>query len=621
MLGSLWSMRRRCRFSLLLMCVLLPFVLHGQDQYDTKANYQKTAYMISMRDGVKLYTQVYTPKNQSQKYPILLFRTPYGIGSYAETEFRPVLGPSLDFTKEGYIVVYQDARGKFNSEGEFFHHPTYIPNKTRKDQVDESSDAYDTIDWLIKNIANHNGRVGTWGISAPGYCVSETMIDAHPALKAASPQASPGIEWLGDDYRHYGTFRQTLALSWTYTNASARARPDKPFDYGTPDRYKFFLELGSLANINNKYFYGKNGAWNEYIDHPDYDQFWRDKDVAQYMKNIRFAVLNVIGWFDDQDYYGPWAIYKSIEKNNPNNLNHLAVGPWSHGGWGRGEGAQLGPLSFGSKTSEYFRNTIEFPFFNYYLKDKGSALPKKVTAFSTGSNAWHQYDSWPPNGSLRKLYLQAGGRLSFTSPTQAEGFDGYVSDPAKPVPYSSAIRPSNAYMVEDQRFAARRPDVLVYQTDQLTEDVTIAGSVIPTLFFSTTGTDADFIVKVIDVYPSDAVNPDPNPTGVTMEDYQMLLVAEPFRTRYLKDNSRPQALKPGTVNQLTYDLLDKYHTFKKGHRIMVQIQSTWFPLYDRNPQKFVKNIELATDNDFVKAEHRVYRSAKFPSNVQFNILP
>ncbi|MSU64721.1 MAG: CocE/NonD family hydrolase [Opitutus sp.] len=588
--------------------------------YRTQDHYARQDVMIPMRDGIKLYTQIYAPKDAAEKYPLLLFRTPYAVGDYAAGEFKAVIGPTNDFAQEGYIVAYQDVRGKFQSEGEFIHHPTYLANKTRPDQVDESTDAYDTIEWLLKNVPNHNGRVGTWGISAPGYCVSMTMISRHPALKAASPQASPGIEFLGDDYRHYGAFRPTYALGWTYTNASARARPEKPFDYGTPDRYKFFLELGSMANVNARYFHGQNAAWNEYVDHPDYDQFWQDKDVARQMKDIPFAVLNVIGWFDTEDYYGPWAIYRSIEKNNPTNQNHVVVGPWGHGGWGRGDGSHIGAIDFGANTSEHFRANIQFPFFNYYLKDKGSPPAKKVTVFATGSNAWHQYDAWPPRGTTRRLYLQPGGRLTFNPPTEHDAFDEYLSDPAKPVPHSAAIRPDNTYMVEDQRFAARRPDVLVYQSAPLAEDTTIAGSIITHLFFSTTGTDADFVVKLIDVFPSDTPDPQPNPLGVTMGDYQMLLVAEPFRARYLKDFSKPEPLQPGVVTQLSYDLLDKFHTFKKGHRLMVQIQSSWFPLVDRNPQKFVKNIELAGDDDFQKATHRIYRSARQPTHVELNVL-
>ena len=598
----------------------------GQDDNYARQNYTKTDYMIPMRDGSKLYTQVYSPKDGSAKYPILLTRTPYSVGNYGADQFRAVIGPSPDFTHEGYIVAYQDVRGKFKSEGAFFHHPPYIPNKKSSKQVDESSDAYDTIEWLLKNHPNHNGRVGVWGISAGGYTAAKAMINAHPALKAASPQAAASEQWIGDDYHHYGAFRLAYGFSWTSGNARIRAgvteqRPP-PFDYGTPDGYRFFLELGPIANVNKLYFKDEVPTWNEFMNHPDYDDYWQAKNVAKDMNNISFAVLNVIGWFDAEDYYGPWAIYHAIEKFNPKNKNHVVVGPWSHGGWGRSDGDRLGDLRFGSKTAEHFRKNIELPFFNFYLKDKGTIAIPKALVFETGSNEWKSYDAWPPNQvDQRNLYLHADGRLSFTAPAAREAADSYVGDPAKPVPFTAETRTNQGslWIVEDQRFAASRPDVLVYESEELNEDITIAGSIIANLFISTTGTDADYVVKLIDVFPGKTPDIDPNPKGVRMGHYQFMLAGEVFRAKYRNNYSKPEPLVPEKVTEIKYDLLDKYHTFKKGHRIMVQVQSSWFPLIDRNPQKFA-NIYQAVESDFQKATHRIHRSSASPSHIKLNVV-
>lgn len=593
--------------------------------YDVREHYTKHEYMIPMRDGVKLYTQVYVPKAAGE-YPILLTRTPYGVRNYRRDEFREVIGPSIEFSREGYIVAYQDVRGKFRSEGTFIHRPPFIANKSRPEQVDESSDAYDTIDWLLKNVRGHNGRVGTWGISAAGYTTAMSMVDAHPALMAASPQGTPGDQWIGDDYHHYGAFRLAYAFSWTSSNARIRGEvtevPVAPFDYGTPDGYRFFLELGPIANVNARHFQDEVPTWNEFMRHPDYDSYWQGKNVMKDMRNISFAVLNVIGWFDAEDYYGAWGIYHAIEKNNPHNRNHVVVGPWSHGGWARADGSRLGYLDFGSKTAEHFRRHAELPFFNQYLKGKGEAALPKAMVFETGRNVWRHYDEWPPReAEPRRLYLHAGGRLSFAPPSEAGAFDEYVSDPAKPVPFTAETRTTqgNLWIIEDQRFAASRPDVLVYESDVLEEDVTIAGSILANLFVETTGTDADFVVKLIDVFPGDTPDPSPNPTGVRLGHYQFMLAGEVFRAKYREDFSRPSPLVPGQVTPIKYDLLDKYHTFKKGHRIMVQIQSSWFPLIDRNPQTFV-NIYEAKESDFKKATHRIHRSAAHPSHLQVNVV-
>ncbi len=582
--------------------------------------YYKREAMIPMRDGVKLYTQIYVPKDDATAHPILLQRTPYAVGYYKPEELREVVGPSVEFMNQQYIVAYQEVRGKERSEGTFFHHPPYVPNKKRR-QADESSDAYDTIEWLIKNVPHNNGRVGMWGISAAGFTTYMGLLDPHPALRAASPQGGPGVEFMGDDYRHYGAFRPMIAFDWTWRFGIEGVHRDG-FDYGTPDGYQFFLELGPMANVNRKHFKGENGAWNEYIDHPDYDQFWRDRDVSRHIHSSKVPVLTVIGWFDQDDYYGPWKIFKQLEDGPSRAANFLAVGPWAHGDWRRTAGERLGDMEFGSKTSEHFHKDIELAFFDYFLKGQG-APPSRITTFETGRNRWHQLAQWPPQGTTRRLYLRPRGALSFDPPRETEAFDEYTSDPARPVPWSEEIRTNHGleWIVADQRFTARRSDVLVYSSEPLDADVTIAGSIMANVYFSTTGTDADVIVKLIDVYPGDAPDPTPNPRNVKMGGYQMLLAGEVFRARYLKSFSVPQPLAPGAVNALSFDLLDKFHTFKKGHRIMIQIQSSWFPIVDRNPQKFVPNIAFASDDDFQKASIRIHRSATQATNVEVNVVP
>jgi len=603
-------------------------VFCAQETFDIKANYTKTECMIPMRDGVELFTQIYTPKDENQKHPILLFRTPYSIGSYEPDNYRTVLGPNNDYAKEGFIFVYQDVRGKFKSEGEFV---VMKPHKTVKggpQDTDESSDTYDTIEWLLKNIPNHNGRVGQWGISYPGWQTVMGMIDAHPALKASSPQASPSDMWMGDDFHHNGAFRFMYTFGWLWGSAQTRSGPSERrvarLDYGTPDGYKFFLELGPVSNVDKKYFHNRVPTWNEYMEHGNYDEYWQKQDVLQHLNNIKHPILNVAGWFDAEDFYGPMSIYYTIEEKNPDNKSILVVGPWLHGGWARMDGDALGNIQFGSKTSVYFREEVEFPFFNYYLKDKGQLDLPEALVFETGLNQWKSYDQWPPKKATeKKLYFHASGKLSFTPPSEKsdQAFDSYISDPNKPVPFSAEIRTSQGslWMVEDQRFAASRPDVLVYQSDVLTEDITIAGPIIASLYVSTTGTDADWVVKLIDVYPGDAPDNEPNPCNVRMGDFQMLLAGEVFRGKYRNSYEKPEPLVPNKVTRIEYDLRDKYHRFLKGHRIMVQVQSTWFPVIDRNSQKFV-DIYHAKESDFQKATHKVYRSATYSSHLKLKVL-
>jgi putative CocE/NonD family hydrolase len=600
----------------------------AQGRFDIKEHYDKAEYMVPMRDGVRLYTQVYTPKDQSHKYPIMLFRTPYSVRYYGSEIRRRSLGPNKQYAEEGFIFVYQDVRGKFKSEGEFVVMEPHITLKQDPQDTDESSDTYDTIEWILENIPNHNGRVGQWGISYPGWQTVMGMIDAHPAMKASSPQASPSDMWIGDDFHHNGAFRLMYTFGWLSGNAQIRTGPSQKrsgrFSYGTPDGYKFFLELGPVSNVDKKYFHGVVPTWNEYMEHGDYDEYWKRQEVLQHLNNIRHPILNVAGWFDAEDFYGPMSIYYTIEKKNPENKSTIVVGPWLHGGWSRMEGDSLGNIRFDSKTGAYFREKVEFPFFLYYLKDEGELNLPEALVFETGSNQWKSYDQWPPKEAQEKnLYFHADGKLSFSVPaeTSDEASDSYISDPSKPVPFSQEIRTSQGHlwMVEDQRFAARRPDVLVYQTDVLTEEVTIAGPIIASLHVSTTGTDADWIVKLIDVYPGDAPDNKPNPCNVRMGDFQMLVGADVFRGKYRNSFEMPEPFVPGKVAKIEYDLRDKCHCFKKGHRIMVQVQSTWFPVIDRNPQRYV-DIYHAKESDFQKATHRIYRSRRYPSHLKLKVL-
>jgi putative CocE/NonD family hydrolase len=529
---------------------------------------------------------------------------------------------------EGYIFVFQDCRGQFQSEGEFVVMWPYKSVKRTPQDTDDSSDTYDTIEWLLKNIPNHNGRVGQWGISYSGWHTVMGMIDAHPALKASSPQAPPADMWIGDDFHHNGAFRLMYTFDWLAGSARARtglsAVGAARFRYGTPDGYKFFLELGPVSNVNKEYFHDSVPTWNEYLEHGNYDEYWKKQNVLQHLNYIKHPILNVAGWFDAEDFFGPMKVYATIEEKNPVNKSTLVVGPWLHGGWANTDGDALGNIRFDSKTGVYYREKLELPFFNYYLKDKGKLDLPEALVFETGSNAWRSYEQWPPKESREKnIYLGAEGKLSFDPPSEEsdEACDSLVSDPDKPVPWSSEIRTTQGHlwMVEDQRFASRRPDVLVYQSDVLAEDITIAGPIVASLFVSTTGTDADWIVKLIDVYPSDAPDNRPNPENVRMGDFQMLLAGEVFRSKYRNSFERPEPLVPDKVTKIEYDLRDKCHCFRKGHRIMVQIQSTWFPVIDRNPQKFM-DIYQAREEDFQKAAHKVHRSKKYPSHIKLKIV-
>lgn len=612
---------------LLLLVLLLPELAKAQDTDSVYVaeHYNKYEYQIPMRDGVKLFTAVYVPKDTTKSYPILYNRTPYNVAPYGTEKYDYPLGPSMSFTKEGFIFVYQDVRGRFMSEGEF---EDVRPNRDNPAEIDESRDTYDTIDWLIKNLRHNNGRAGMWGISYPGFYAAMGAIDAHPALRAVSPQA-PIADWFIDDdfhrngalwlphvfnfYAVFGKPRTKLTTEW-----------GKGFDHGTPDGYKFFLQLGPLKNINEKYYHNEIRFWNNVVNHPDYDFFWQERSILPHLKNITPAVLVVGGWFDAEDLYGALNVYKAIEKNNKGIDNKLVMGPWFHGGWERSTGESLGNIHFGEKTSPFFLDSVELPFFNYYLKDKGEYRSSEATIFETGSNKWRNYEQWPPeNVEERKIYFHADGKLSFSKPSANNKniFDEYISDPDKPVPFTmeTSNKMTREYMVEDQRFASRRPDVLTYETEPLTEEVTIAGPINAELFISTTGSDADFVVKLIDVLPDDTPENNPNSCNIKMGGYQMMVRGEIMRARYRNSFEKPEALVPGKITRVPFTLQDINHTFKKGHRIMVQVQSSWFPLADRNPQKFV-NIYKAKESDFQKAVHRLYHSGEHSSGLILPVL-
>src|SRR5665213_3453836 len=599
----------------------------------TRSHYTKYDYRIPMRDGVKLFTSVYVPKDTAQKFPILIQRTPYSVAPYGTDNYRATLGPSDLFTKEGFIVVYQDVRGRYLSEGAFVDVPVHKTHFSGPKDSDESTDTYDTIDWLVKNVPNNNGRVGIWGISYPGFYAAYSLIGSHPALKAASPQAPMGDVGNGDDAYHNGAFYLAANFGF-YTGFNARgAEPERParsvpFDYGTSDQYDFYLKMGTLANANEKYLKNKNEYWDDLLKHDIYDNYWQSRAQAPHMRNTTPAVMFVGGWFDAEDLSGPLKLFRAVKAGSPQAPETLVMGPWRHGGWARGDDETLGNLNFASQTGVFYREHIEFPFFMQNLKGKGEGLKASPDAkvpeayvFETGTNQWKRFETWPPKNAVEtSLYLDAAGKLSWDAP-KAPGFDEYVSDPAKPVPVIGEIGQAMAgdYMTYDQRFASQRPDVLTYETDALDRDVTIAGPVAPLLYVSTTGTDSDFVVKLIDVYPGDYPDPVPNPKAIHMGGYQQMVRGEPIRGKFRNSFSKPEPFTPGKTAKIEYVMPDVCHTFRPGHRIMVQIQSSWFPLTDRNPQQFM-TIPQAKAGDFRKATERVYRGGGDASLIRVQIL-
>lgn len=587
-----------------------------------RARFNKREVYIPMRDGKRLFTSIYTPKDTTRKYPMLITRTPYNIEPGGEE------GVSLGFLfmthllQDGYIVVLQDVRGRFMSEGDFVDVRPYNPNKKGAVETDDNSDTWDSIDWLVKNVPGNNGRAGIYGVSYDGYYSTMALPDAHPALKAASPQA-PVTNWfLGDDWHHNGAFFLMDAFNFYSVIGRPRPQPTRvwpsEFKWPVQDNYRFFLELGPLKNAVTRHFGDSIGFWNELMKHPNYDDFWKARDPRPHLKNLKPAVLTVGGWFDAEDCYGALRTYEAIEKQNPATAsNRLIIGPWFHGQWTGGDADKLGNVHWGSNTAEHYKD-VERRFFRHYLHGDGNMDLPEADIFITGANQWRSFDTWPPaNVVAQQLYFQPSGGLSFSVPVASGGFDEYVSDPMKPVPYTEDVHLNRTreYMTDDQRFAARRPDVMVYQTGPLTEDVTLTGPLTADLFVSTTGTDADYVIKLIDVFPDTLSAYPDNDKRVPMEGYQMLVRGEVMRGRFRNSFEKPEAFVPGKTTEVKFSIPDVAHTFKRGHRIMIQVQHSWFPLVDRNPQKFV-DIYQCSESDFQKATHRIQHNKQHPSHVQ-----
>jgi putative CocE/NonD family hydrolase len=602
-----------------------------------RVHYTKYEFHIPMRDGKRLFTSVFVPKDAADgPYPFLMERTPYSVAPYGEDQYPRSLGPSAEFERSGYIFVYQDVRGRWMSEGEYLEMRPHIDKKKSPLDVDDSSDTFDTIEFLLKHVAHNNGKAGIWGISYPGFYTSASIIDSHPALVAASPQAPMTDLFLGDDSYHGGAFMLSATFGFYAPffhpqNGPQTPKPAVPFVLGTPDSYKYFLQAGNIANLDKLYLKGSNWLFNDQFKHDTYDSYWQVRDLSRHMKNVNCAVLVVGGWFDAEDLSGPYKTFYAINQFNPQTPVTLVEGPWVHGGWARGDGSHLGDVQFNAKTAEYFRANVQFPFFEHYLKGKGKEQPHAVL-FETGTNVWRSFDAWPPPAAAAKmLYFHAGGKLSFEAPTEAKGVDEYVSDPNHPVPfvgYTTDTVPQR-YMVDDQRFASYRPDVLVYQSEPLKEDVTIAGPISPKLKVASSGTDSDFDVKLIDVYPEDYPDPDNSLNGnkrildappLHMGGYQQLLRGEPFRAKFRKSWEKPEPLTPGKETEIDFTMPDVFHTFRRGHRIMVQVQSSWFPLTDRNPQAFT-DIPNARPEEFQKAIEQIFRQKDAASGVQVLVMP
>ncbi|GAB2778847.1 CocE/NonD family hydrolase [Rhabdobacter roseus] len=606
----------------------------ASDEAYIREHYIKAEYDIPVRDGVKLHTIVYAPKDASatKKYPFLMQRTCYSVAPYGPDKYPPRLGPSPHLMRDQYIFVYQDVRGRYLSEGTWTNMTPHLPNKKAKTDVDEASDTYDTIEWLLKNVPHHNGRVGQWGISYPGFYTTASSLSGHPALKAASPQA-PIADFFFDDFHHNGAYTQGYYLTFPVFGVQApKPTTESWFNEGfinaKPDGYTFNLNLGPLKNFDQ--YYKDNFFWQEMVAHPNKDAFWQKRDILPHLKNLKPAYMTVGGWFDAEDLYGPLNTYKTIEKNNPNAYNTLVMGPFGHGRWSRETGPTLhNDIYFGDSVATFYQTNIERIFFEHFLKGAGdgkTGLPEAYL-FDTGKKAWRTFDQWPTTRARKRtLYFQPGGKLGFEVPQGTSSYSEYVSDPLKPVPYTEDYTQMTgftpfAYMSEDQRFAATRPDVLVFQTEVLTEDLTLGGELTAQLKISTSGTDADFFVKLIDVYPDDEKNHAYlTDKEVVLAGYQQMVRSEIMRARFRKSFEKPEPLKANELTDVTFRLQDVLHTFKKGHRLMVQVQSTAFPLFDRNPQKYVENIYKAEASDFIKATQRVYHQAGAASGLTVEVL-
>lgn len=591
---------------------------YSQELQATASTYDRKEMMIPMRDGLRLHTVLFSPKEQPAPLPFLISRTPYGASNYPSPEKLPYL---KDMAEDGYIFVIQDIRGRYGSEGIYIMQR--LPrNPNDKKAVDESTDAYDTIDWLLKNVRNNNGKAGMLGISYDGWTTEMGAIDPHPALKAVSEQAAHADMFLGDDFHHNGAFR--LSYSFEYAFMQEMTKTDSLFPFTNYDTYEWYLKLGPLSNVNKNYFHGRLPAWNNFVLHPNYDMYWKERAVQLQLDSPRVPNLNVAGWWDQEDFYGPQKVYATWEQQDVHQYNHLVIGPWNHGGWAWGPGNKLGNISFDTATAEQFRKNIQARWFAWYLKGKGDGHFAEAITFQTGSNIWKNYDRWPPRQSKQKnLYFHANGKLSFEKPAEKiEAYDSYVSDPAHPVPYRNrpveqTYGPGSrwyTWLTEDQRFVHNRPDVVSWETDTLAEDITVTGTLMAKLYAATSGSDADWVVKLIDVYPQQ-YSKEPKMAG-----YQLMIANDVFRGRFRKSFEKPERVTPNKVELYSIDLHTLDHVFKKGHKIMVQVQSTWFPIIDRNPQTFVPNIFEAKGSDFRVAIQKIYRFVNAPSHLELPVM-
>jgi len=600
--------------SLITFCFINLFAQSGVDTL----TYSKNEVLITMRDGIKLNTIIYAPKNAKEPVPFLFHRTPYGISEFPSPDNNLFIE---DLAKDGYIFVYQDIRGRYKSEG-IFEMLRFTRDKNIAGSIDESTDTYDAIDWLIKNIPNNNGKVGMFGTSYGGWTTMMGTLDPHPSLKAACEMATSSDMFIGDDFFHNGAFR--LSYAFEYTFMEEYSRNDTLFPFNEYDTYEWYLDLGPLSNVNTTYFHSKLPTWNNFTQHPNYDDFWKQQSLTYRLDAPSIPILHVAGWWDQEDFYGPLKAYEVLEKKDSHNTNYIIIGPWNHGGWHANTGESLGNISFKSPTAQIFRTNFLAPFFSYFLKGKGNENFSEAIAFQTGSNEWKTYDEWPPTSitTTRNLYINKNGRLTFDAPIEDEAFDEYLSDPAYPVPYrprpiEETYGPGSrwyTWLLTDQRFVDNRPDVISWETDELEYDLIITGNILADIYASTTGSDADWIVKLIDVYPG-VFPEDPKMGG-----YQLMIANDVFRGRFRNSYSEPEPMTPNEVFEFRIDLHSMNHVFKAGHKIMVQIQSTWFPIIDRNPQKFVPNIFEAKESDFIKAYQRIHRSYKFSSHIKIPIV-
>jgi uncharacterized protein len=609
------------RFAAIVLSLATACTVQAQQPAAPDTNFTFSQAMVTMRDGVRLNTTMFVPKRQAGPLPILFVRTPYGAPGAAYQLSRAY----AELVADGYIFAFQDIRGKYASEGTFVMQRAPRPVDAGTRAIDESTDAYDSVEWLTKTIPDHNGRVGMLGVSYPGWTTAMAMLDPHPALKAVSPQASPADMWMGDDFHHNGAFRLSYGFEYSYMVENAKG--GSQFEFDRYDTYDWYLQLGALSNAQTRYLKDKKlPTWDDFRLHPNYDEFWQRQAMKPYLKRVTVPTLNVAGWWDQEDFYGPVTIYRELEKHDTKSNNFLVVGPWNHGGWSRGPGQKLGAIDFGSATGEYYRGQIQAPFFAFYLKDKGTLKQPEATVFEAGSNTWRTFSAWPPReAKVRSLYFHPNGRLSFESPVANEGsgFDSYISDPAHPVPYRHRpIEPTYypkgsgwpVWLLEDQRFAADRPDVVHWETEPLAEDVVVAGDITARLFASTTGQDADFVAKLIDVYPEDY------PSDFKLSGFELMVANDVFRARFRESFEKPKPMTPGQVTPVTIDLHTQSYRFKKGHRIMVQVQSSWFPVIDRNPQTWVPNIFEAKESDYKAQTHRIWHTPANPSRLDISTV-